>query len=48
MSKGTPQRAVRIPDDLWYAALAVATVRGETLSDIIRERLAGYVKEDQQ
>lgn len=46
MSRGTPQRAVRIPDDLWYAALAVAAARGETLSDIIRDRLAGYLKEE--
>lgn len=45
MSRGTPQRAIRIPDELWRAALAVAAERGETLSDIIRERLAGYVKE---
>jgi hypothetical protein len=46
MPKGTPNRAVRIPDELWHAALAVATERGETLSDIIRDRLAGYVKEE--
>lgn len=46
MSRGTPQRAIRIPDELWHAALAVAIERGETLSDIIRERLAGYVKEE--
>lgn len=42
----TTRRTVRIPDELWHAALAVATARGETLSDIIRERLAGYVKEE--
>lgn len=46
MSRGTPNRAIRIPDELWYAALAVAAERGETLSDIIRDRLAGYVKEE--
>lgn len=48
MSRGTPNRAVRIPDELWHAALAVATARGETLSDIIRERLAGYITTNQE
>lgn len=47
MNQATPRRTVRIPDELWYAALAVAAARGETLSDIIRDRLAGYLKEEQ-
>lgn len=46
MSRGTPRRTVRIDDALWDDALAAAAERGETLSDIIRERLAGYVKEE--
>lgn len=40
----TPQRAIRVPDDLWRAAQAVAKERGETLSDVIREALAEYVR----
>lgn len=46
MSRGTPNRAIRIPDELWQAALTVAKERGETLSDIIRDRLTGYLKEE--
>ena len=40
----TPQRAVRVPDDLWRAARAVAKSRGEALSDVIRDALREYVK----
>ena len=40
----TPQRAIRVPDDLWRAAQAVAKERGETLSDVIREALGEYVR----
>lgn len=46
MSRGTPNRAIRVPDELWYAALAVAKERGETLSDVIRDRLNNYLKEN--
>jgi len=34
---------VRIPDDLWSAAQALAASRGETVSDVIRSALLGYV-----
>lgn len=37
-------RNVRVPDDLWQAALARATERDETLSDAIRAFLRRYVK----
>jgi hypothetical protein len=40
----TPTRAVRIPDDLWRAALAVARSRGESLSSVIRDALVEYVR----
>lgn len=40
----TPQRAIRIPDDLWQAAKAIARDRGETLSEVIRDALTDYVK----
>lgn len=42
--KGTPCRAVRIPDELWTAALQTARDRGDYLSDIIRAALRAYVE----
>lgn len=44
MSKGTTARNVRVPDDLWGRALAVARQRGETVSDVIRRALEAYIK----
>lgn len=40
----TPQRAVRVPDDLWRAAQEIARERGETLSDVLRDALVQYVR----
>lgn len=45
MSKGTTRRAVRINDELWTAALAVAAERDENLSDIIRDALRAYIEQ---
>lgn len=45
MSKGTTRRAVRIDDELWTAALAVAAARDENLSDIIRAALRAYIEQ---
>jgi hypothetical protein len=39
----TPLRAVRVPDDLWDAALAAARDRGESVSEVVRRALAAYV-----
>lgn len=39
----TKPRAVRINDELWEAAQHVARQRGETLADVIRRSLQGYV-----
>jgi predicted DNA-binding protein len=36
-------RAVRVPDELWLAAIAKAQQRGETVSDIVRGALERYV-----
>lgn len=36
-------RAIRVPDDLWKAALAKAEERGETLSEAIRAFLKRYI-----
>jgi len=44
MSRGTTARNVRVADDLWRRALAVAAQRGDTLSDVIRRALEAYVK----
>lgn len=38
-----PLRNVRIEDDLWLTALALARQRGETLSDVIRRALREYI-----
>jgi antitoxin component of RelBE/YafQ-DinJ toxin-antitoxin module len=40
----TPQRTVRVPDDVWVKAKAAAEKRGETLSDVIRRALERYAK----
>lgn len=40
----TTARAIRIPDDLWAAALAKAEERGDTVSEIVRKALERYVK----
>ena len=46
MSKGTTLRNVRVADELWLRALAVAQQRGQTLSEVIREALQQYVGEN--
>ncbi len=40
----TPNRVIRVPDDLWHAAQAKAAERGESLSEVIRRALARYVR----
>lgn len=40
----TPLKSFRIPDDLYRAAQAKATERGETVSEIVRAALERYVK----
>lgn len=39
----TPLRNVRVPDDLWHAALATTQRRGETVTDVITRALTRYV-----
>lgn len=46
MSKGTTLRNVRVPDDLWDAALARAQRDETNLSEIIRQALARYIEDD--
>jgi predicted CopG family antitoxin len=40
----TPQRTIRIADDVWDAAKAKAEANGRTVSDVIREALARYLR----
>lgn len=40
----TPTRTVRVPDELWEAALRVARDNGETVADVIRRALTRYVR----
>lgn len=40
----TKIRAVRVPDELWEAAQAVAAKKGESVSDEIRRSLERYVR----
>jgi hypothetical protein len=42
----TPNRAIRIPDHLWHAALAVAAGNDESVSEVIRRALVEYVESD--
>lgn len=46
MSKGTPHRCFRIPDEVWFPAKAKAESEGASLSDIIREALRAYIDND--
>lgn len=44
MPRGTKLRNIRVDEDLWQRAKAVADLRKETLSDVIRAALERYVK----
>lgn len=41
----TPNRTVRISDDLWEAAKRKAADNDETVTDVIRRALERYVRE---
>ena len=42
MTNETPRRAIRIADDLWLAAQAMAAQEGTTVSEHIREELTEW------
>lgn len=44
--KGTPRHTIRVPDELWEAALREAEDRGEILADVIRRLLRQYVDQE--
>jgi hypothetical protein len=41
--RGTPHRPIRVPEELWQAALAKAKERGETVNVVVRRALERYV-----
>ena len=40
----TPIRAVRVPDDLWRAAVAKAQADGTTVTAVVVDALRAFVK----
>jgi predicted HicB family RNase H-like nuclease len=46
VSRGTRNRNVRVPDELWDTARAKAEAEGRNLSEIIRQALERYVAND--
>lgn len=42
--EGTTIRSIRIGDELWDAAVLIATERGETVSAVLRRSLLAYVE----
>ncbi len=44
--QSTPRRTIRIPDDEWESGQRAAESNGETLSAVIRRRIADYVDGD--
>lgn len=44
----TKMRSVRVPDELWDAAKAVADERAESVSDEIRRSLERYVRRNRK
>jgi hypothetical protein len=45
-SQRTPPRSVRVPQDLWQAALTRSHARGETVTDVIIRALKRYTRRD--
>ncbi len=43
MSRGTPHRKVRVPDELWERALARAQAEGTDVSAVLRRALEEWV-----
>lgn len=43
MSKGTPVRTLRVPDDVWKAAKAKAESEGTTVGAVLIAALKRYV-----
>jgi hypothetical protein len=46
MSKGTTIRTIRVPDDLWGAALRYANTTDTNVSEVIRVLLRAWIDGD--
>jgi len=46
MTTHTPRRTIRMSDEEWAAGHAKAHQRGETLTEVLRRLLAGYLVND--
>jgi hypothetical protein len=40
----TPQRTIRIPDNIWQAAIERATLENTTVSKIVQDALTTYAE----
>lgn len=40
----TPNRSVRVPDELWHAAQWIARDKGITMTDVVNELLKQWVR----
>lgn len=43
-AKGTPNRTIRISHEIWDAAAELADSLDETVADVVRESLVGYIE----
>lgn len=43
-AKGTPNRTIRISDEIWDAASELAERLDESVAEVVRESLVGYVE----
>jgi hypothetical protein len=41
----TPNRTIRVPDELWDEAKRIAHDRGETVTDVVLRALTRYVRQ---
>ena len=41
----TPQRSVRVPDEVWARAKEKAEAQGITVSEVVREKLEEWLRE---
>lgn len=41
----TPNRTMRIPDEVWHEARRIAADRGETVTDVVTRALRRYIRD---
>ena len=44
----TPIRAVRVPDEIWHPAVAVAKERGTSVTAVVQRALREFVEDSKQ